>query len=148
MDDFSTPGLVNSYGILPSPSNFIQPGKRPLSSMIPSIVVDRNGNVKSVIGASGGIRIISTVAIALIKHLYMNEPLSAAISDRRIHHQLIPMELEYEDGFDLEVINSLRINFGHEIVKSKVTDGFAAVVGISNGEGVVDPRRGGSIEYY
>ena len=62
MDDFSTAGLVNGYGVSPSPSNYIKPGKRMMSSMSPSIVVDKNGDVVMIAGASGGTRIISATA--------------------------------------------------------------------------------------
>ena len=62
MDDFSTPGKSNAYGYPPSPANFIRPGKRPMSSMSPTIVTDDNGDVKMVAGASGGSRIISGTA--------------------------------------------------------------------------------------
>ena len=62
MDDFSTPGLQNLWGYLPAEANFIKPGKRPLSSMSPTIVVDANGDVVMVVGGSGGSRIISGTA--------------------------------------------------------------------------------------
>lgn len=62
MDDFSTPNTVNFYGVPASKHNFIKPNKRPASSMVPSIIVDEKNQVKLVIGASGGPRIISAVA--------------------------------------------------------------------------------------
>ena len=62
MDDFSTPNTTNSYGIAASEVNFITPLKRPQSSMTPIIVTDKNNNVRLVLGASGGPRIISGVA--------------------------------------------------------------------------------------
>ena len=67
MDDFSTPNVTNNYGIPPSQHNFIVPGKRPTSSMAPSIIVDSNNKVKLVLGASGGPRIISAVAYVSFK---------------------------------------------------------------------------------
>lgn len=66
MDDFSTPGKVNDYGIPASPANFIKPGKRPLSSMCPTIVIDKNGDVKMVIGGAGGSKITSALAYVSI----------------------------------------------------------------------------------
>ena len=66
MDDFSTPGLVNIYGIPPSVSNFIVPGKIPMSSMSPTIVLDGNGNVVLVTGAEGGTQI--TTQVAMVRH--------------------------------------------------------------------------------
>jgi gamma-glutamyltranspeptidase len=62
MDDFSTPGLLNHFKLEPSEPNFIEPGKRPMSSMSPLIIVDSEKNVKLVLGASGGSKIISGVA--------------------------------------------------------------------------------------
>lgn len=62
MDDFSIPGVNNSYGIPPSPANFIQPQKMPLSSMCPTILLDEANNVEVLIGAAGGSKITSSVA--------------------------------------------------------------------------------------
>lgn len=171
MDDFATPGHVNSYGIPASPANMIEPGKQPLSSMTPTIVVSKSGDVRFanqqtfnvsvfnlnnscrlVIGGAGGSRIPTGVAFSIIKHLFMDETLVDAIAARRLHHQLLPMQLEYEAGFDNRIVEELKTNFGHEMIEAKPDDGFAAVVGISKNneklEGSVDPRRGGSVEYY
>ena len=62
MGDFSTPQLTNSFGFVPSEENYIEPEKRPLSSMSPTIIVDQEDNVRLIIGASGGSKIITAVA--------------------------------------------------------------------------------------
>lgn len=66
MDDFSTPGKFNSYGVPASPANYIEPGKMPLTSMCPLIIVDQNGDVRLIIGGAGGIKITSAVAYVSI----------------------------------------------------------------------------------
>lgn len=80
----------------------------------------------------------------------MNESLTDAINSRRLHHQLAPMELLYETDFDLKIVEELNQKYGHKIVENLPDGGFAAVVGISKKdgviEGVIDPRRGGGTE--
>lgn len=62
MDDFSTPGQNSRFGYPPTPSNYIKPKKRPVSSMTPVILTDKNGDAKLITGASGGPKIITAVA--------------------------------------------------------------------------------------
>lgn len=147
MDDFSKPGTTNYYGYPPSPSNFIKPYKRPLSSMCPTIVVDENGDVKMMIGATGGSKIPTSIAQVIIRYLLLNEPIYDAIQMPRFHHQLSPNILRYEQGFDASVLKELRRK-GHSQKELVPMEGFATVTGIGvKGhvpEPVYDSRRGGS----
>ncbi|XP_022086450.1 gamma-glutamyltranspeptidase 1-like [Acanthaster planci] len=112
MDDFSKPGEPNAYGLPPSVSNFIRPGKRPMSSMTPTIVVDRDGKVKLVVGASGGSRITTGVAQVTVDTLWYGDSIKDAIQRRRFHHQLVPNNVTYEAGFNQDVIDGLKAK-GH-----------------------------------
>lgn len=81
----------------------------------------------------------------------MNESLGEAINARRLHHQLAPMNLQFDTDFDQAIVDGLK-KFGHELVENPPDGGFAAVVGISKIGDVIeastDIRRGGSVEYF
>ncbi|XP_040563910.1 glutathione hydrolase 1 proenzyme isoform X2 [Lepeophtheirus salmonis] len=108
MDDFSSPNITNYFGLKPSPNNFIRPKKRPVSSMSPSIFVDHNGSVVLSIGAAGGSRITTATAYTSLLNLWLDKSIDISIDMRRIHHQLLPMELHYEKGFDGEILDELK----------------------------------------
>jgi gamma-glutamyltranspeptidase/glutathione hydrolase/leukotriene-C4 hydrolase len=96
MDDFSSPNIKNLFGVPPSTANCIAPGKRPLSSMVPSIVLDGEGKPRIAIGGAGGTHIISSVAQVLANVLWLGRSLEQALDLPRIHHQLMPMKLYVE----------------------------------------------------
>lgn len=107
MDDFtSKPGVPNMFGLIQGKRNEIQPGKRPLSSMTPTIVL-RNGNPVLVLGSPGGSRIINTVFDVLTAYIDDKRPLPAAIATPRMHHQWMPDRLEWEDGFPVDAREDL-----------------------------------------
>ena len=118
MDDFSTPNTTNYFGVPASPANYIEPGKRPVSSMSPLILIENsNRRVQQVLGASGGTKITTSVAQVAMLNLWFNEDMKRAIDSPRLHSQLLPQEVLAERGFDyvrsIEVINrdDLRLIF-------------------------------------
>ena len=112
MDDFSYPGITNEFNLPPSPSNFMKPGKRPLSSMSPSIISDKNGKATLVVGAAGGTKITTAVALTIIRNLVFGEDIKAAIDGRRFHHQLEPMRVEFERGVTEDILIGMHIHLG------------------------------------
>ncbi|KFB46133.1 hypothetical protein ZHAS_00014179 [Anopheles sinensis] len=148
MDDFATPGLINGYGLPASPANYIVPGKRPMSSMTPTIVTDDTGDVRIVVGSAGGSRITTATMQLIVRHLMFGESLEAIIKTPRLHHQLAPMVVEYEKDFDPAVIAGLRER-GHVCNQAASDGGFAALTAIvryadNRIEATYDPRRVGS----
>ncbi|CEP11108.1 hypothetical protein [Parasitella parasitica] len=102
-DDFSNPGISNAFGYSPSAANFVAPGKRPLSSITPTIIEDENGLLKMVVGASGGSEIITATINTIINALDFNMDLFDAVGLPRIHHQLLPNKIGVETGFDSKI---------------------------------------------
>lgn len=145
MDDFSTqPGVPNAFGLLQSDRNAPAPGKRPLSSMSPTIVLD-NGRVRLIAGASGGPRIISgTVQVMLNVLLFGMSPSDAVAADR-LHHQWMPDVVQFEEAWvDGAVINSLEA-MGHATKRRQTVGKVQLIEILPSGEiiPVSDPRKEG-----
>ncbi|KAI5100081.1 glutathione hydrolase 1 proenzyme [Silurus meridionalis] len=149
MDDFSSPLIVNGFGVPPSPNNFIVPHKRPMSSMCPAILFDKDNKVKLVIGGSGGTKITTSVAEVILKSLFFNYDLEKAISDRRVHHQLSPNFTVLESGFDDAVMEGLmKKNHLIEILTSTGAVIQAILQDDNRLYAESDPRKGGHVAGY
>lgn len=115
MDDFAArPGKPNMFGLIQGERNSVQPRKRPLSSMTPTIVLRKDGSVWFALGARGGPRIISAVTQSVINVIDHDMNIQAAIDAPRIHHQWFPDELLYEPfGMSPDTLGILA-SFGHK----------------------------------
>ncbi len=107
MDDFSTPGAANQFGALGSEANYIEEGKRMLSSMTPTIVVGKNG-VEAVLGSPGGTTIPSAVAQVLLNLYLLKMDPWQAVALPRLHHQWYPDLVFLGRGFDPGVAEALK----------------------------------------
>lgn len=151
MNDFSIP-VATSDGLLPAPGNFIAPGKNPLSSMAPIIVLNDQKDVKLVIGGAGGILIMTSVIQVILNYLYLNQSLDTSMNMKRLHHQLQPMTVRCEYDFNPEIIAFLQSK-GHDIyIQPAGLTGFASIIAIGNKNGTIeaafDPRRGGKVSIF
>lgn len=145
MDDFSTPGVINIFGVPASPANFIAPGKRPLSSMAPTIVVNRNGDVVLIAGGAGGTRITTATLLLTVRKILFDQNLTTLMHAPRVHHQLAPMEVHFEESLSSEILMSL-ISKGHTMRKVKRVGTTTAIAREDDGSimATSDPRRPGS----
>jgi gamma-glutamyltranspeptidase / glutathione hydrolase len=151
MDDFTTqPGVPNAlFGLIQSEANTIGPGKRPLSSMTPSIVL-RNGQLSFVTGSPGGPTIISATLLSILNWMRLGMDAQSAINAPRFHHQWLPDQVLMEKLFSPEMEDRLQQR-GYS-VKRKGHIGLVNAIGIDpqSGErcGAADPRDHGSAQGY
>lgn len=118
MDDFSQPGRSNAFGLAPSVYNFAEPGKRPLSSSSPVVILNELGMPDLVIGASGGSRITPSIFHVITRIYWYNMPLLEAIAYPRAHHQLLPDQLEVESFAMLGKASLEQLkNMGHKLIE-------------------------------
>ncbi|KAF8629660.1 hypothetical protein AX17_005599 [Amanita inopinata Kibby_2008] len=125
MDDFSIPGTPNAFGLWPSPYNYPEPGKRPLSSTAPTVVESKDGSLHLVIGGSGGSRIFGSIFQVML-NLDWGLDVSNAIEYGRLHDQLYPQILEADNIYPMDLLNDLRVK-GHNVTVVDV-DRIAAVI--------------------
>ena len=144
MDDFSTPGAVNSFGFPAAPENFIVPGKRPMSSTSASIILDEEGGARFATGAVGGSRIITSTIQSIINALDWGMTLEESLNAKRLHDQLTT-ETRYEPEFDEKLLEELR-KMGYNMVENRGI--MSAVSSVSSlkeeTEASGDPRKQGS----
>ena len=142
MDDFSiAPGTPNAYGLLGGEANAVAAGKRPLSSMSPTIVLEEGRPILT-LGAAGGPTIITQVVQTIIHHLDLGKPLPAAVAAPRIHHQWMPDVLRIEESLDAAIVADLKRR-GHAIRRVKGIGVLQAIAVSREGKtliGVHDPR--------
>ena len=145
MDDFSAqPGTPNAFGLIGAEANAVAPGKRPLSSMSPTIVL-RDGKPVFTVGAAGGPTIISQAVLAIIHFIDHGMTPAKALGQARFHHQWKPNRLLVEKALGQATIDELR-KMGHTV---KVTDSIGAAQALGLGQagrpftGAADPRGRG-----
>jgi gamma-glutamyltranspeptidase/glutathione hydrolase len=142
MDDFSAkPGVPNAYGLIGGEANKVEPGKRMLSSMSPTIVRKDDRNFL-VTGSPGGSRIITTTLQVIMNVIDHNMNIQTAVSAPRIHHQWLPDEIRVEQGISPDTLDLLRAR-GHTINTGSAMGAIQSILIGEDGTlyGGADPRR-------
>ncbi|GIZ49231.1 hypothetical protein CKM354_001226600 [Cercospora kikuchii] len=104
MNDFSVPGQSNAFGFIASPANYVAPGKRPLSSITPTIVEHSNGTLYFVTAAAGGSRILTATVQNLWNVLDKNATSAESLAAPRLHDQLVPNQVSFEYAYDNQTV--------------------------------------------
>jgi gamma-glutamyltranspeptidase/glutathione hydrolase len=149
LDDFTAaPGASNAFGLVGFEANLPGPGKRPLSSMSPTIVL-KDGKPVLVTGSPGGSRIISTVLQVIVNVLDYRMDVDAAVAAPRLHHQWLPDEVRIERGFSDETLTALK-TMGHRVLEPMGQTSANSIAVTPDGLlGAPDPRtRGAAAEGY
>jgi gamma-glutamyltranspeptidase/glutathione hydrolase len=149
MDDFSSkPGTPNGYGLLGGTANAIEPNKRPLSAMTPTIVL-KDGELFLVTGTPGGSRIITTTLQIVLNVIDHQMNIAEATNATRIHHQWFPDEIRIERGLSLDTVKLLKAK-GHKINLKPAMGSTQSIMKTHHGLfGATDPRsRAGKVSGY
>jgi gamma-glutamyltranspeptidase/glutathione hydrolase len=150
MDDFTArPGTPNMYGLIQGAANSIAPGKRMLSAMSPTIVLDPRGNLLLVTGARGGPRIISATSQIILDVIDHRMSLADAMSAPRIHHQSLPDSIRVETGGVERSVMARLTQMGHHVYELSGIASAASIMRVRGGyEGMDDPRsHGGAVGF-
>lgn len=150
MDDFaSRPGAANLYGLVQGEVNAIAPGKRALSAMSPTIVLDRAGRLLLITGARGGPRIITTTSQVILNVIDHRMSLADAMSAPRIHHQALPDSIRVEaGGLEPAVVRALEA-MGYALYEPSSSGRVVSIMRVRGGyEGMDDPRATGAAVGY
>lgn len=150
MDDFAAkPGEPNMFGLVQGEQNAVAPGKRMLSAMTPTIVLDPRGQVLLVVGGAGGPTIITGTSQIVLNVIDYRMSLADAMRAPRLHHQSLPDSLQFErGGVSPAVIDSLRA-MGHRPKEVNSLVNINAIMRVNGGwDGVREPRStGGAVGY-
>ena len=146
MDDFAAKvGVANVFGLVQGEANTVAPNKRPLSSMTPTIILDKDGKPFLATGSPGGSRIITTTLQVILNMIDYNMNLQAAVNNPRIHSQLWPEELGVEQGVSIDTINLLK-EMGNNVVPYAAMGAAESVS--TDGQyvyGAADPRKAAAL---
>ncbi|MBV9955354.1 MAG: gamma-glutamyltransferase [Pseudolabrys sp.] len=145
LDDFTAkPGASNAFGLVGFENNLPGPGKRPLSSMTPTIVL-KDGKPVLVTGSPGGSRIITAVLQQVVNAIDFKLPVDASVSAPRLHHQWQPDEVFAEPGFAQETLRDLAAR-GHDVTTSRPATAVNSIAATSAGlVGAADTRTRGAL---
>ncbi len=150
MDDFAAqPGTANMFGLVQGEANAIKPGKRMLSAMDPTIVLDPQGKLLLVTGAAGGPTIITATMEVILNVIEHHMTLADAMRTPRLHHQALPDALRYEpNGLSAAVVDSLKA-MGHTVAAQGGLANVNSIMRVPGGwHGVYEPRSvGGAVGY-